>query len=220
ETRLLLEVTEEAMDEIDKEAEEEQQQASPTAQGTFKKPSQNTTGNNQDSVGVTRVGRATIELRLGDSPRPPSVASLHPVPLGAAALYDTLCWKAPSHFDVHDANGKPISSVTIATKNKEDTFANFFDMESIRKTCSKYKLKFGFREVIPEGANRGEGTGSPVISMLDEAKKDKRMKRGGTDWSREGHRTGISQQMAKERLVDLKAEIKDVEIDQKAKRDE
>ncbi|KAF9102463.1 hypothetical protein BGX30_009302, partial [Mortierella sp. GBA39] len=75
----------------------------------------------------------------------PSAASLHPMPLGAAALYDTLCWKAPGHFDIYDANGKPISSVTIVTKNKEDTFANFFDMKSIRKTCSKYKLKFCFR---------------------------------------------------------------------------
>jgi hypothetical protein len=48
----------------------------------------------------------------------PSIASLHPVPLGAAALYDTLCWKAPGHFDIYDADGKPISSVAVATKNR------------------------------------------------------------------------------------------------------
>ncbi|KAF9551953.1 hypothetical protein EC957_000026 [Mortierella hygrophila] len=102
-------------------------------------------------------------------------------------------------------------------------------MKSIRKTCNKYKLKFCFRmtfvnrytvrllgEMIPEGPNRGEGTGSPAISVLDEAKKDKHMKRAGTDWSREGRKTGISQQMAKQQLEDLKVEIKDNEEEQQA----
>lgn len=57
------------------------------------------------------------------------------------------------------------------------------------------------------------------MSVLDESRKDKTQKRTGIDWSREGARTGISQQMAQERLVTMNNEIKDVENDQKAKRD-
>ncbi|KAK3831451.1 MAG: hypothetical protein J3R72DRAFT_495540 [Linnemannia gamsii] len=61
--------------------------------------------------------------------------------------------------------------------------------------------------------------GLPVVSVLDESKKDKTQKRAAIDWSREGPRTGITQQMAQERLVTLNSEIKDIEKEQKAKRD-
>ncbi|KAK3808256.1 MAG: hypothetical protein J3R72DRAFT_428373 [Linnemannia gamsii] len=245
EARLLLEVTEEALDEIDKEAEEEQQQASPTAQDPSrpKEPSRNHLKTLQaitkillespeldvqrlnptwvrrtahkpeeltdvECLAVVRIVKALspytpkrVKNSSGgtSSPTPnpasmikvvllsnhilrytgysqftkrfapaPSVASLHPVPLGAAALYDALCWKAPGHFDIHDANGKPISSVTIATKNKEDTFANFFDMESIHKMCSKYKLKFGFRQHTVVTKNRFELLAA--VDKLEECK--------------------------------------------------
>ena len=72
-------------------------------------------------------------------------------------------------------------------------------------------------EVIPEGVDRGDG--APVVSVWDESRKDKTQKRTGIDWSREGARTGITQQMAQERLVTMNNEIKDVETDQKVKRD-
>ncbi|KAK3843434.1 MAG: hypothetical protein J3R72DRAFT_383384 [Linnemannia gamsii] len=160
----------------------------------------------------------------------PSVASLHPVPLGAAGIYDTLCWKAPNNFDIYDQDMQHISSVETATKNKEAVFSNFFDLDAINTTCKKYNLRFSQRltfvnrytirilgEVIPEGEDRGNG--APVVSVLDESKKDKTQKRAAIDWSREGPRTGITQQMAQERLVTLNSEIKDIEKEQKAKRD-
>lgn len=75
----------------------------------------------------------------------PSVASLHPIPLGAAALYETLCWKAPNNFDIYDKSHKPIASVITATKNQTDVFDNFFDIEAIHGLCRKYKLRFAFR---------------------------------------------------------------------------
>ncbi|KAK3806528.1 MAG: hypothetical protein J3R72DRAFT_530723 [Linnemannia gamsii] len=159
----------------------------------------------------------------------PSVASLHPVPLGAAGIYDTLCWKAPNNFDIYDQDMQHISSVETATKNKEAVFSNFFDLDAINTTCKKYNLRFSQRltfvnrytirilgEVIPEGEDRGNG--APVVSVLDESKKDKTQKRAAIDWSREGPRTGITQQMAQERLVTLNSEIKDIEKEQKAKR--
>lgn len=72
-------------------------------------------------------------------------------------------------------------------------------------------------EVIPEGVDRGKG--APVVSVLDESKKDKTQKRAVIDWSREGARTGITQQIAQERLVTSNNEIKNVEKDQKVKKD-
>ncbi|KAK3844920.1 MAG: hypothetical protein J3R72DRAFT_437455 [Linnemannia gamsii] len=160
----------------------------------------------------------------------PSVASLHPVPLGAAGIYDTLCWKAPNNFDIYDQDMQPISSVKTATKNKESVFSNFFDLDAINTMCKKYNLRFSQRltfvnrytirilgEVIPEGEDRGNG--APVVSVLDESKKDKTQKRAVIDWCREGPRTGITQQMAQERLVTLNSEIKDIEKEQKVKRD-
>ncbi|KAG9071356.1 hypothetical protein KI688_005567 [Linnemannia hyalina] len=160
----------------------------------------------------------------------PSVASLHPVPLGAAGIYDTLCWKAANNFDIYDLDRQPISSIVTATKHKDAVFSNFFDLDAINAMCQKYKLRFRQRltfvnrytirilgEVIPEGVDRGDG--APVVSVWDESRKDKTQKRTGIDWSREGARTGITQQMAQERLVTMNNEIKDVETDQKAKRD-
>ncbi|KAG9063538.1 hypothetical protein KI688_004422 [Linnemannia hyalina] len=159
-----------------------------------------------------------------------SVASLHPVPLGAAGIYDTLCWKAANNFDIYDLDRQPISSVVTATKHKDAVFSNFFDLDAINAMCQNYKLRFRQRltfvnrytirilgEVIPEGVDRGEGV--PVVSVWDESRKDKTQKRTGIDWSREGARTGITQQMAQERLVTMNNEIKDVETGQKAKRD-
>ncbi|KAG0064077.1 hypothetical protein BGZ90_002382 [Linnemannia elongata] len=159
----------------------------------------------------------------------PSVASLHPIPLGAAALYETLCWKAPNNFDIYDKSHKPIASVITATKNQTDVFDNFFDIEAIHGLCRKYKLRFAFRltfvnrhtvrvlgEAIPEGQERGQG--GPVISMLDEQKKDRTKRRAGTDWGREGHRTGITQAMATQRLVDTSEISKNLEGEQKERR--
>ncbi|KAF8949157.1 hypothetical protein BGZ47_009831 [Haplosporangium gracile] len=45
--------------------------------------------------------------------------------------------------------------------------------------------------------------------MLDESKKDKSKRRAGTDWSREGQRTEITQSMALQRLTDINNLIKD-----------
>lgn len=71
-------------------------------------------------------------------------------------------------------------------------------------------------EVIPEGQERGHG--GPVISMLDEQKKDRTKRRSGTDWSREGYRTGITQEMATQRLADTSENSKKLEGDQKERR--
>lgn len=78
----------------------------------------------------------------------PSIASLHPIPLGAASIYDTLCWKTPNNFDIYDSDYKPITSVKTATKNRNDTFTNFFDLDAIYGICRKYKLRFAFRYVF------------------------------------------------------------------------
>ncbi|KAG0195660.1 hypothetical protein BGX33_002852, partial [Mortierella sp. NVP41] len=70
-------------------------------------------------------------------------------------------------------------------------------------------------EVIPEGPGR---EGAPVTSVLDEAKKSKTKRRGGTDWSREAQRTGISQQEAQSRLDEVSAVLQELEHGQSAKR--
>ncbi|KAK3823614.1 MAG: hypothetical protein J3R72DRAFT_497108 [Linnemannia gamsii] len=98
---------------------------------------------------------------------------------------------------------QPISSIVTATKHKEAIFSNFFDLDAINSMCKKYNLCFSQRltfvnrytirilgEVIPEGEDRGKR--APVVSVLDESKKDKTQKRAVIDWSREGPRTGIT----------------------------
>lgn len=70
-------------------------------------------------------------------------------------------------------------------------------------------------EVRPAYQGRG---GSPVVSDLEDAKKDKSQRRLGRDWSLEGARTGITQEDAKRRLIELGAELKDRGISQEEKR--
>ncbi|KAG0048630.1 hypothetical protein BGZ90_007575, partial [Linnemannia elongata] len=66
-------------------------------------------------------------------------------------------------------------------------------------------------EVRPTFQGRG---GSPVVSDLEDPKKDKSQRRLGRDWSLEGARTGIS----KRPLIDLGTELKDLETSQGEKR--
>jgi hypothetical protein len=72
----------------------------------------------------------------------PSVSNLHPIPLGAAALYEILCSNHPYHFDARIDDTRLISSVEHANKNKSTVFGNFFDMDKIQKICSSYGLHF------------------------------------------------------------------------------
>ena len=54
--------------------------------------------------------------------------------------------------------------------------------------------------------------------MLGEQKKDKTQRRSAIDWSRRGHRTGITQAMATKRLADTSEDFKELEKEQKEKR--
>jgi hypothetical protein len=75
----------------------------------------------------------------------PSISSLHPIPLGAAALYEILCSKNPYHFDTRIDDTRLISSVEHANKNQSTVFGNFFDMDKIHGICSSYGLHFADR---------------------------------------------------------------------------
>ncbi|OAQ23204.1 hypothetical protein K457DRAFT_1824833 [Linnemannia elongata AG-77] len=158
----------------------------------------------------------------------PSVSTLHPIPLGAAALYEILCSNTAYHFDARINDTRLISSVEHANKNQSTVFGNFFDMDKVHGICSNYGLHFADRmtyinpytirilgEVVPAQQGRG---GNPIISDLDEAKKDKTRKWTGRDWGREGSRTGISQEAARERLVDIEKDLQEMESLQEEKR--
>ncbi|KAK3836850.1 MAG: hypothetical protein J3R72DRAFT_198858 [Linnemannia gamsii] len=158
----------------------------------------------------------------------PSISSLHPIPLGTAALYEILCSNDPNHFDARIDDTRLISSVEHANKNRSTMFGSFFDMEKIHGICSSYGLQFADRmsyinpynvrilgEVVP--AHQGCG-GYPIVSDLDEAKKVKTDKRTGRDWGREGSRTGISQEDARKRLVDIEEDLQELESLQEEKR--
>ncbi|KAG0251948.1 hypothetical protein BGZ95_006753 [Linnemannia exigua] len=146
----------------------------------------------------------------------PSNSSLRPIPLGAAALYEILCSNDPYHFDARIDDTRLISSVEHANKNQSTVFGNFFEMDKyeLHQYINPYTVRI-LGEVVP--AHQGRG-GCPIVSDLDEAKKDKTRKRTGRDWGREGSRTGISQETARERLVDIEKELKEVESSQEEKR--
>ncbi|KAG0295570.1 hypothetical protein BGZ96_011423 [Linnemannia gamsii] len=106
-----------------------------------------------------------------------------------------------------------------ANKNKSTVFRNFFDKDEIHGICSRYALHFVDRytnpytvrilgDVVPSHQSHG---GCLIVSNLDETKMDKIHKRTGHDWSREGTRTGIPQEAARKRLVDIKKDPKERE---------
>ncbi|KAF9544795.1 hypothetical protein EC957_011699 [Mortierella hygrophila] len=110
----------------------------------------------------------------------PSISSLHPIPLGAAALYEIFCSNDPYHFDARIDDTHLISSVEHVNKNQSTMFENFFDMDKIHGICSSYSLHFAdligyinpytvriLGEVVPACQDRG---GCPIVSDLDEAK--------------------------------------------------
>jgi hypothetical protein len=68
----------------------------------------------------------------------PSISNLHPIPLGAAGLYEILCSRSSQHFDCWIDDTYLISSVEHANKNPAVMFQSFFDMDKIHKTCSTY----------------------------------------------------------------------------------
>ncbi|KAF9538417.1 hypothetical protein EC957_006764 [Mortierella hygrophila] len=134
----------------------------------------------------------------------PSISSLHPIPLGAAALYEILCSNGPYHFDARIDDTHLISSVEHANKN-QSTVISYINPYTVRI----------LGEVLPAYQDRG---GRPIVSDLDEAKKDKTRKRTDQDWGREGSRTGISQESARKRLVDIEKDLKELECLQEEKR--
>lgn len=75
----------------------------------------------------------------------PSISTLHPIPLSAAAIYEILCSREPSHFDARIDDTHLILSVEHANKNKSTVFGNFFDMDKIHGICSSYGLHFADR---------------------------------------------------------------------------
>ncbi|KAG0379051.1 hypothetical protein BGX24_001855 [Mortierella sp. AD032] len=111
------------------------------------------------------------------------------------------------HYDAKIDDTRLISSVEHANKNQSTGIESIFDMEKIHGICSSYGLHFPDRmgyinsysvrilgEVVPVHQGRG---GCPIVSDLDEAKKDKTRKRTGSC-------TGISLEFAQKRLL-LKA---------------
>ena len=70
----------------------------------------------------------------------PSAGSLHPIPLGAAALYECLCAKSPGHFDPFYDPINKITSLPAATHHRDEIFASLFDMNSIMIMCAQRKL--------------------------------------------------------------------------------
>ncbi|KAK3829991.1 MAG: hypothetical protein J3R72DRAFT_496176 [Linnemannia gamsii] len=94
------------------------------------------------------------------------------------------------HYDARIDDTRFISSVEHANKNQSTGIENFFDMEKIHGIYSSYGLHFADRmsyinsysvrilgEVVPVHQGRG---GCPIVSDLDEAKKDKTRKRTGS----------------------------------------
>ncbi|KAG0247813.1 hypothetical protein BGZ95_008425, partial [Linnemannia exigua] len=158
----------------------------------------------------------------------PSISTLHPIPLSAAGIYEVLCPSTDHHFDAKIDETHSITSVEHANKNQMAVFSNFFDLKKIEKVCATYGLEFAKRltfvnsfmtrvlgEVRPAFQGRG---GSPVVSDLEDAKKDKSQRRQGRDWRAEGARTGITQEDAKRRLIELETELNGLEILQEEKR--
>ncbi|KAF8935893.1 hypothetical protein BGZ47_009740 [Haplosporangium gracile] len=96
----------------------------------------------------------------------PSISSLHPIPLSAAALYEILCSNDPYYFDARIDDPRLISSVEHANKNK-----------STYELHHPYAVRI-LGEVAP--AHQGRG-GCPIVSDLDDAKKDKTRKRTGRE---------------------------------------
>ncbi|KAF9117604.1 hypothetical protein BGW39_002024, partial [Mortierella sp. 14UC] len=161
-----------------------------------------------------------------------SIGPLHPLPLGAASLYETLCASAPGHFDTYNERNTVISSVPKARRNAVALFSSLFDLDKIKSICARRKLTFAHRltyvdrytihvlgDVIQEGDMRG--TGAPVRSALDDAKRNKATKRAsGTDWSREGAHIGMSQDDARAEAKMAEIELANIERQQQVRRNE
>ncbi|KAK3843766.1 MAG: hypothetical protein J3R72DRAFT_506713 [Linnemannia gamsii] len=166
ETRLFLEVTEEAIDEVDKEAEEEQQQASPTAQDPSrpKGPSRNHLKTLQaitkillesPELDVQRLNSAWVRRTAHKPEELTDVECLVVVRIVKALSPYTPKRVKNSSGGTSPPTPNPASMIKVV----------LLSSHMLRYTC-KYKLKFGFRMTF-------------VNSILDEAKKGKRMKRGG-----------------------------------------
>jgi hypothetical protein len=76
-----------------------------------------------------------------------STASLHPLPLTSANIYEMFCSKNGNQFDVFDSDNKAISSVQSATNpdNKRSVFEGFFDMDKVDQICHENNIKFANR---------------------------------------------------------------------------
>ncbi|KAF9579520.1 hypothetical protein BGW38_004193, partial [Lunasporangiospora selenospora] len=71
---------------------------------------------------------------------PPPSSSTHALLLGAKGMYETLCSRAPGHFDIHDSNGLPLTNGNTVPDHKEAVFGAFFDLTKINRVCRKHGL--------------------------------------------------------------------------------
>jgi hypothetical protein len=88
------------------------------------------------------TGYANFTRRFSTAP---SISTLHPIPLGAAGIYEVLCPSSALHFDAKIDKTRSITSVEHANKNQLAVFVNFFDIAKIEKVCTTYGLEFAKR---------------------------------------------------------------------------
>jgi hypothetical protein len=75
-----------------------------------------------------------------------SPAHIHALPIDAPTIFEMMCGKQKEdNFSIVDHLSNPISSASWARSSKDATFAAFMDLAKIKKSCSKYKMKFEHR---------------------------------------------------------------------------
>jgi hypothetical protein len=88
----------------------------------------------------------------------PAAGSLHPIPLGAAALYECLCAKSPGHFDPFYDPTKKITSLPTAIHHKDELFASLFDISSINSICHHFDKFVAPMCIVPIVLHGAAGT--------------------------------------------------------------
>ncbi|KAF9086061.1 hypothetical protein BGX27_003275 [Mortierella sp. AM989] len=156
------------------------------------------------------------------SPQVPAT-SLHALHLGAVGVYEVFCSSGPNQFDIHDAEGNPLTyvkEVTSPPANKEAVLGAFLDLDKIRKICDSHGLNFRNRitfvdrftihltgEVIKHGVDR---SGYPVVSRYEERKKDKTSNLENK-WKNEFLRRGLTKVETKSHAETATAVVKELE---------
>ncbi|GJJ77392.1 hypothetical protein EMPS_09751 [Entomortierella parvispora] len=74
-----------------------------------------------------------------------SVGKMHPIPLNATGMYETLCSREEYHFDVRALNNKVIPDRKAANHSPAIMFGAFFKMDVVHKTCLEHGMIFANR---------------------------------------------------------------------------